>query len=245
MGRTINNDFYEELNEKWLHGDDHPVALLRAENRLRIPFIAEKIAQHMKRSCRVLDIGCGAGFLTNALAEKGHLVTGIDQSPSSLATAHRADRTQTVSYLEADAGALPFADESFDAVTALDLLEHVPHPAKVVAEASRVLRKDGLFFFYTFNRNPWSWLLVIKGVEWCVKNTPKNMHLYNMFIKPEELTQMCVSQQLRVDEACGMSPDMKRKAFWKMVFTRRVSEDLSFEFTKSLRTGYLLTGSKL
>jgi len=158
---TINNSFYDTLGEDWNEAYAHPVALLRAENRLRNPWIASQLLPASK----VLDMGCGAGFLTNYLARLGHEVSGVDLSEQSLKVAQEKDFTRLVKYQVGDVAKLAFPDESFDVVTAMDLLEHVESPFKVISEASRLLKPGGLFFFHTFNRNFWSWLIVIKGVE--------------------------------------------------------------------------------
>ncbi len=229
--RQINNFFYDELQDKWHEASDHPIALLRAENSLRNPWIASSIPPASK----VLDIGCGAGFLTHHLGEKGHTVFGVDLSLSSLEMAKKRDPSGT--YLQANAMELPFDAESFDVVSAMDLLEHVEDPLAVIREAGRVLRPGGLFFFHTFNRTWLSYILVIKGVEWVVKNTPKNMHVYSLFITPQEISKMCQKAGLSTVEIKGVRPKVKL-AFWKMVFTRTVPDDFEFEFTPSLRTGY-------
>lgn len=126
----------------------------------------------------------------------------------------------------------------------MDLLEHVENPQALVREASRLLRPGGLFFFHTFNRTALSWLLVIKGVEWCVKNTPPHMHVLRMFIKPRELEAMCKDVGLRFQEVRGLNVKFKSKAFWKMVLTRSVPDDLKFVFTDSLSMGYCGVATK-
>jgi 2-polyprenyl-3-methyl-5-hydroxy-6-metoxy-1,4-benzoquinol methylase len=80
--------------------------------------------------------------------------------------------------------------------------------------------------------------MVIKGVEWCFNNTPPNMHVYSFFLKPEELSHMCCNHQMNVEEMIGVSPDMKNKSFWKMVFKRKIDQNFRFIFTPSLKTGY-------
>ncbi len=236
--QTINNDFYEDLQEGWYAASDHPVALLRAENAIRSPWILEEIAKQYSSKTSVLDIGCGAGLLTNALAKEGHTVTGIDLSESSLETAKRHDQTKTVRYIPANAYSLPFADQQFDVVCATDVLEHVEDPGLLIAEASRVLKTNGLFFFHTFNRNPLSYIIVIKGVEWCVKNTPKNMHVYPLFIKPYELDELCQIYRLQVQKWVGLRPQIFNWPFFKMLLTRKVPKNFRFCFSKSLATGY-------
>jgi 2-polyprenyl-6-hydroxyphenyl methylase/3-demethylubiquinone-9 3-methyltransferase len=175
---VINNAFYDDLGERWYTASDDPVALLRAESRLRVPWVVEKISRDGAEAC-VLDVACGAGFLSNALALKNHQVTGIDLSVQSLAVAEKYDTTKSVTYLAMDAHHLDFPDASFDVVCAMDFLEHVSDRNQVIKEFSRVLKPGGRFFFHTFNRNFLSWLIVIKGVEWFVKNTPDHMHTYD------------------------------------------------------------------
>jgi 2-polyprenyl-6-hydroxyphenyl methylase/3-demethylubiquinone-9 3-methyltransferase len=234
----INNAFYDTLGNLWNGGSDHPVALLRAENRLRIPWIQNEIKTHFPRPISALDIGCGAGILTNALAEEGHKVSGIDLSEKSLAIAIENDKTKTVDYRHENAYALPFPDECFEVVTAMDILEHVEEPEKLIQEASRVLKSGGLFFFHTFNRNPLSYLLVIKGVEWFVRNTPPHMHVYSLFIKPAELKSLAALHNLHIRTLLGCRPKFLSFPFFQMLFTRKVSDSFSFKFSKSLSTGY-------
>lgn len=235
----VNNTFYESLGESWYEDSSHPIALLRAENAARNPWILERIRTLLGPSRDVLDIGCGAGFLTNSLARDGHRVTGIDLSAKSLDVAGKRDLTKSVRYLQQDAFALSFPDQSFDVVCAMDFLEHVEMPGQIIREAARLLRPGGLFFFHTFNRNWLSWLIVIKGVEWCIPNTPVNMHLYSFFIKPEELNGWCKEAGMTLREMRGLAPRIASSAFWKSLITRKVDEKLEFRFTSNLATGYL------
>jgi len=236
--KSINNAFYDELNSLWIDSSDHPIALLRAENALRNPWIQDVISSQFPHPAKILDVGCGAGYLTNFLATKGHLVSGIDLSSQSLEIAGKEDRTGSVDYKRASAYTLPYNDNAFDVVCAMDLLEHVEKPGQVIAEASRVLKKGGLFFFHTFNRNLLSYFMIIKGVDWCFTNAPKNMHVYPLFIKPQELEDICKGHGLKNEEIKGVRPDFSKKAFWKMVLTRQVEKDFRFVFTSSLKTGY-------
>lgn len=232
--QTINNDFYDELGDDWYTSTDHPIALLRAENEVRVPWIIDEIGSNKS----VLDIGCGAGFLTNALVKVGHQVTGIDVSEKSLEAARKRDTTEKVQYVKANAYALPFENESFDVVCAMDVLEHVEEPSLLIQEASRVLKPEGLFFFHTFNRNFLSYLVVIKGVDWCVPNAPKNMHVYPLFIKPKELKQFLYEKHLAVVNLQGFRPKIFTSSFLKMLFTRKIPNEFGFRFSKSLATGY-------
>ena len=231
---SINNDFYDDLEDGWYTRLNHPVALLRAQHATFFPWIKEKIPS---KTSKILDIGCGAGLLSNSLSRLGHLVTGIDLSESSLETAKRHDETNTVNYLKANAYSLPFPDASFDVVFAMDILEHVEEPQLLIAEAARVLKPKGQFFFHTFNRTLLSYLMVIKGVEWCVRNTPRDMHVYPLFIKPKELEEMCEMQKLRIHTLKGVRPAFT-KAMLKLLATRNVSEDFSFRFCSKPVAGY-------
>ena len=119
--RRVNNEIYETLGERWYEAQDDPVALLRAESAHRTPWIIETIERrHGRAGVRVLDIGCGAGFLTNRLAECGWHVAGLDASESSLAVAAERDETRSVRYEVGDARSLPFRDESFDVACAMN-----------------------------------------------------------------------------------------------------------------------------
>jgi 2-polyprenyl-6-hydroxyphenyl methylase / 3-demethylubiquinone-9 3-methyltransferase len=239
----INNAFYEELEEKWYTEWAHPIALLRKENEARNPWILETIDRVLDPEQKVLDVGCGGGFLTNALALAGHEAVGIDLSPSSLKIAKMQDTTGKARFIEADALKLPFPDGCFDAVCAMDLLEHVEDPAQVIKEAGRVLKEHGLFFFHTFNRNLLSWLIVIKGVEWCVPNAPRDLHVLHLFIKPEELSSYLLEQKIEIQEMKGLNPKLSWP-FWKSFAKRKVDQNLAFRFSSSLKTGYVGYGKK-
>jgi 2-polyprenyl-6-hydroxyphenyl methylase/3-demethylubiquinone-9 3-methyltransferase len=235
--KIVNNRIYEDLGEKWYKAQDDPIALLRAEARFRNPWVLENLKKFSPQN--ILDIGCGGGFLSNFLSEKGHQVTGLDVSEDALEIAHRYDSTKKVSYLRGNAYELPFNERSFDAVCAMDFLEHVERPHDVVKEVSRVLKPGGQFFFYTFNRNFLSWLLVIKGVEWILKKTPENLHVYHLFIKPKELEIICKNNGLSVQNFNGVGPQIFHKNFFKFILQRKVPKNFPFAFKKSLNIGYL------
>ena len=234
----VNNTVYETLGERWYGAEDDPIALLRAESRLRNPWIASELAGAFgSRPAEVLDIGCGGGFLSNSLSSLGHRVTGLDASSDALAIARRYDSTGLVRYQQGDALNLPYPAGSFDAVCAMDFLEHVENPDRVIAEAARVLKPTGIFFFHTFNRNLLSWLIVIKGVEWFVRNTPRHLHVLRLFLKPEEVRTSCERHGLVGLQLRGVRPVFGR-AFLKLLFTRRVSPNFCFTFTHSTGLGF-------
>jgi 2-polyprenyl-6-hydroxyphenyl methylase / 3-demethylubiquinone-9 3-methyltransferase len=213
-------------------------AFLRAENRARAPWVAKKIAHHFAhKQCSVVDVGCGAGFLSNALAQYGHHVTGIDLSEESLNVAREKDVTHTVYYCNANGYALPFSPLQFEVICAMDLLEHVEEPGKMIAEASRVLKPGGLFFFHTINRNWFSWLFALKGVEWFVPNTSPD-RLYRRFIKPKEMSKYLEQNLLKISEIFGLTPTLD-KEFFKLVLNKIISNHFSFKIVPSLKCGYM------
>jgi 2-polyprenyl-6-hydroxyphenyl methylase/3-demethylubiquinone-9 3-methyltransferase len=234
----VNNEIYAALGDLWYTAEDAPVALLRAESRLLNPWVAAEMTNKLgERRCRILDVGCGAGFLSNHLGSLGHDVTGLDVSDDALAVAARHDPGHTVRYQKGDALKLAFEDASFDVVCAMDFLEHLENPEQAIAEAARVLRPSGLFFFHTFNRSFVAWLVIIKGVEWFVRNTPPRLHVLRLFLKPAELETMCRAHRLGGVQLRGMRPRLGWP-FWRMLLRRSVSAKFAFKFTSSTYLGF-------
>lgn len=232
--REIDNQWYAPLGARWYEADDTPIALLRAEARHRNPWIASRLGTAPRR---VLDLGCGGGLLSNDLAARGHRVIGLDPLSDNLAVARAYDRTRSAVYVRGDARALPFADASLDVVCAMDLLEHVDDPARVVAEAARVLAPGGMFVFHTFNRTWLAKLIVIDGVALFVRDAPRDLHVLHMFVRPDELAAMCETHGLSIAELHGSRPRFTWP-LWRMLVTGRVGDDFAFTFTRSLKLGY-------
>lgn len=239
----IDNSIYDTLGERWYTAWDDPVALLRTENEAKWPWILSRIGEHAPAANTLLDVGCGAGFLSNRLAKEGFEVSGIDLSEESLEVAARFDETSTVKYERANAYELPYMDQSFDVVTCMDFLEHVEDPARVIRECARVLRPGGLFFYHTFNRSALSEAVVIKFVERFVRNTPPQMHVIELFLRPEEVLAFCEEAGLENLDLTGLRP--KLGSFSPLdIFRGIVPKTLAFTPTPSLALSYLGVAKK-
>lgn len=238
MSSKINNDFYDTLGEDWYQADDHAIALLRAEQKTKNPWVMESIDRYFSKDIAILDIACGGGFLTNHLATKYREVYGVDFSVDSLKVAKAHDHTGKVHYQKADAYSLPFDDQSFEVVCLMDFLEHVENPKAVLAEAKRVLKPGGLIFYHTFNRNPLSWLIVLKAVEWLMPKAPKDLHVYQLFIKPQELMAYFDELKLQNLALFGMRPVFNR-TFFKSLYLRRVLPEFKFVINNDTKLAYL------
>ncbi|APJ02554.1 bifunctional 2-polyprenyl-6-hydroxyphenol methylase/3-demethylubiquinol 3-O-methyltransferase UbiG [Silvanigrella aquatica] len=235
---AINNDLYRDLGEKWYYGNDY-IGLLRSESKTRNPWILNQIQNQFQKSVELLDIGCGGGLLTNDFAKQNFNITGVDIHDEVLQIAKNYDPNKKVKYIKANALSLPFENESFDVVCALDFLEHVDNFHLALSEGVRVLKKNGLFFFHTFNRNILSWIFVIKGMEWFVKRTPKNLHVFHLFIKPEELINCFSDLGCQKIELHGLNPKIFSRSFFKLIRYGVVDKDFKFEISSSLKMGYI------
>jgi len=157
---------------------------------------------------KVVDIGCGGGILSEAMAAKGATVTGIDMAELSLAVArlHLHESRLTVDYQLSTAE--QFASEhkgQFDVVCCLEMLEHVPDPASIIEAAATLLKPGGTLVLSTLNRNPKSFMLAIVGAEYVMKMLPKGTHEYQKFLKPSELAQFTRTADLEVTDITGMN----------------------------------------
>jgi 2-polyprenyl-6-hydroxyphenyl methylase / 3-demethylubiquinone-9 3-methyltransferase len=241
MKPKINNEFYDELGERWYADDQHPVALLRAEAKVKVDYILHCLRyEGIAADASILDIGCGAGFIANPLAENGYVVTGADISSSSLDTAgEHADPAWNLTYKVLDAYDLGGLDDRFDVVLLLDVLEHLEYPNLAIREAARVLKPGGLMFFHTFNRGWLSYVFAVKILELLPVDAPKNIHVYPLLIKPGELKSMCTESDLKVQEMVGIRPDFFSTALVKSLWSRKLHPDFKFKLIRSTRLGYL------
>jgi len=182
-------------------------------NPLRLGYINDIVPLSGKT---VLDVGCGGGILSEALAGAGATVTGIDLADKSLGVAklHLLESGKQVEYRKVAVEAL--AEErpaSYDVVTCMEMLEHVPDPAAVVAACAKLVKPNGHVFFSTLNRNPKSYLFAIIGAEYVLNLLPRGTHDYAKFIKPSELAQWCRNSGLNVEDVTGMSYNPLDKSY--------------------------------
>jgi len=181
------------------------------------PLRLEWIARHAPLAgAAVLDVGCGGGILAEAMAQRGARVTGIDLSEKALRVAqlHLHESGLEVKYQNVSAEQLASSSPAaFDVVTCMELLEHVPDPASMVAGCARLARPGGQVFFSTINRNPKSYLFAVVGAEYVLGLLPKGTHDYRRFIKPSELSRWCRAAGLRPDELLGMSYNPLTRAY--------------------------------
>ena len=178
---------FEELASRWWDPSSE-FKPLHEINPLRANWI-DKRAEVAEKT--LLDVGCGGGIFSEAMAQRGAIVTGIDMGDAPLAVAnlHKLESGLNIDYFKATAES--FSDSNFqrfDAVTCLEMLEHVPNPASVVKACASMTKPGGTLFFSTINRNPKSYLFAIIGVEYVLKMLPKGTHDFAKFIKPSELT---------------------------------------------------------
>jgi len=211
---------FSELAHRWwdVNSEFRP---LHQINPLRLDWI-QTLAPLMGK--QVLDVGCGGGILSDAMARAGAHVTGIDLATKSLKVAQlHALETQTpnVSYREVSAEALAAEKPaSFDVVTCMEMLEHVPDPASVVRACATLVKPGGWVFFSTLNRNPQSFLFAIVGAEYVLNLLPKGTHEYAKFIRPSELAGFCREAGLQTQASRGLQYNPLTQRYWLDANTR-------------------------
>lgn len=196
---------FEELAHRWWDPNSE-FKPLHEINPLRLDFIDETAQLAGKQ---VLDVGCGGGILSEGMAQRGATVTGIDMGEAPLQVA-RLHLLETESNLQIDYKRIPvetFAEEqpaSFDVVTCMEMLEHVPDPASVIAACAKLTKPGGHIFFSTLNRNPKSYLFAIIGAEYVLNLLPRGTHDFARFIRPSELDVWTRAAGLTTDAITGL-----------------------------------------
>ena len=204
-------DKFGALANRWWDPQG-PQKALHALNPARLAYVAERTTL---REAKVLDVGCGAGLLSEALAGAGAQVTALDLAPEliKIARLHRLETGVSVDYrlqsVESLAAEMP---GQFDAITCMEMLEHVPDPGSVIAACAVLLKPGGKLFLSTLNRTPAAFALAIVGAEYVARLLPKGTHQYRDFIKPSELGAWLRAAGLQLDDVSGLMYEPWRNA---------------------------------
>ena len=203
---------FEALASSWWdpEGESKPLHDL---NPIRLGYIEQRCQLKGKQ---VIDVGCGGGILSEALAKHAALVTGIDMGkmPLDIAKLHALEAGLTIDYQQITAeGKAAQSVEQFDVVTCMEMLEHVPDPVSVIQACADLAKPGGDLFFSTLNRHPKAYLLAVLGAEYIMKMLPKGTHDYKRFIRPSEMAAWCRQAGLQVQNITGMSYNPISKTF--------------------------------
>ena len=219
MSETVNADpselaKFSELAHRWWDTDSE-FRPLHQINPLRLGWIDGLAGLSSKV---VLDVGCGGGILSDSMARKGANVTGIDLSTKALRVArlHALEaQTSNLQFREVSVEALAAEQPaSFDVVTCMEMLEHVPDPASVVKACAQLVKPGGWVFFSTINRNPKAFALAIVGAEYIFNMLPRGTHEYAKLIRPSELAASCRAAGLDVTHTCGLEHNPLTRRYW-------------------------------
>lgn len=196
-------DRFGALAQRWWDPEG-PQRGLHAVNPVRLEYVAGRVKLE---DAAVLDVGCGAGLLSEALARRGARVVGLDLAPELIKVArlHRLESGVSVDYrlqsAESLAGEMP---GRFDAITCMEMLEHVPDPAAIVRACAALLKPGGRLFLSTINRTPAAFALAIVGAEYIARLLPRGTHQYRGFIRPSELAAWLRAAGLRLEDVSGL-----------------------------------------
>ncbi|GAA4902883.1 bifunctional 2-polyprenyl-6-hydroxyphenol methylase/3-demethylubiquinol 3-O-methyltransferase UbiG [Ferrimonas pelagia] len=220
---------FEQLAATWWDPEGHSGPLHKM-NPLRLAYI-EKHSDGLFGK-RIVDVGCGGGLLSEAMAKAGARTTGLDmgEEPLEVARLHALESGVEIDYLNctAEQHAADFAGK-YDVVTCMEMLEHVPDPASVVAACAAMVKPGGHLFLSTINKTPQAYLLTIVGAEQIAKVLPKGTHDYNKYLRPSELIRWCEQAGLRAEHADGVRYNPLIQ---------------SFSMTRSTKINYLIHATK-
>lgn len=205
---------FSDLAHRWWDTESE-FRPLHEINPLRLGWIENLLPL---KGLRVLDVGCGGGILADSMARKGADVLGIDLATKALKVAqlHALEaQTEGVQYREISAEALAAEQPgSFDVVTCMEMLEHVPDPSSVVKACAALVKPGGYVFFSTINRNAKAFLFAIVGAEYVLNMLPRGTHEYAKFIKPSELAGYCRAAGLTLQQTKGMEYNPLTRHYW-------------------------------
>ncbi len=221
---------FSDLAHRWWDPESE-FKPLHQINPLRLDWIDNAAGLSGKK---VVDIGCGGGILAESMAARGAEVTGVDLSEKALGVArlHLYESGQTVSYRHISAEDIAReAPASFDIVTCMEMLEHVPDPASTIRACATLVKPGGKVFFSTLNRNLKAYLLAVVGAEYVLNLLPKGTHEYAKFIKPSELARYVREAGLNVEELIGMSYNPLSK-----IYSLGSDTDVNYLMCSSKRT---------
>ena len=206
-------DKFAALANRWWDPDG-PQRALHVLNPVRLDYVRQRLAPNGLQGRHVLDVGCGGGLLSEALARAGAQVSAIDLAPElvKVARLHMLESGVQVDYQVKAVEALA-AERlgSFDAITCMEMLEHVPDPAAIIAACATLLRPGGRLFLSTLNRTPAAFALAIVGAEYVARLLPRGTHRYADFIKPSELASWLREAGLQIEDVSGLFYDPLRQ----------------------------------
>ncbi|HSH54772.1 MAG TPA: bifunctional 2-polyprenyl-6-hydroxyphenol methylase/3-demethylubiquinol 3-O-methyltransferase UbiG [Methylotenera sp.] len=220
---------FSELAHKWWDKTSE-FKPLHEINPLRLNYIDDLVTLKGKR---VLDVGCGGGILSESMYLKGADVMGIDLGEKALNVAklHQLESGTKVNYQHIAVEQLAAEQPaSFDVVTCMEMLEHVPDPSSIVAACAKLVKPGGSVFFSTINRNPKAYLFAVIGAEYVLNLLPKGTHDYAKFIKPSELSSWARQAELSVQGMRGMSYNPITQHYW-------LGDDVSVNYLMHTKLG--------
>jgi 2-polyprenyl-6-hydroxyphenyl methylase/3-demethylubiquinone-9 3-methyltransferase len=221
---------FDATAQRWWdpRGEFRPLHVL---NPVRLDYVDQKASLRGKR---VLDVGCGGGILSEAMARRGAQVTGIDLAPQTIEVAelHALESQLTIRYVrEAAESHAAHSAGAYDAVTCMEMLEHVPEPESVLRALHDLVRPGGDIFVSTLNRNLKSYLMAVVGAEYVLNMLPRGTHTYERFIKPSELSRWARDAGLSVLDIAGLAYD-------PIQHTARRTDDVAVNYMMHLRRDY-------